>query len=186
MNNFEVPTFIQGENIDLLPLNLEHIKLYSKWKNDPKVRKYARNEFPLIIEDIKEFSKPHKEEIRKEVEFEIWHKKDKKPIGIGGLSRIDWYNRNANIFLEIGESNYWGKNIGTEASRMIIDYGFKELNLHKIYAGIYSPNKGSLKVAEKQGFKLEATLKEQMYVDGKYVDSIRYGIFKEEWMNRNK
>jgi len=186
MENSEIPTFIEGENVDLLPTNSEHIKLYIKWINNPKVRKYSRNVMPITIEDAKQWSQPTKDEVKKEVVFEIWHKKDKKPIGVGGLNHINWVNRNANIFLQIGDSNYWGKNIGTESSKMIIDYGFKELNLHKIYAGIYAPNKPSSHIAEKHGFILEATLKDEIYIDGEYINSFRYYMLKEDWSKRNK
>ena len=81
------------------------------------------------------------------------------------------------------DPDYWGQNLGTEAGKLIIDYGFKELNLHKITVTLFSPNKASVRVAEKIGFKHEITFQSGVYVDGKYIDALHYSIFKEDFMN---
>jgi len=178
--------FIMGENVDLVALNPDHIEFYNRWNNDPRVRRYSRNPLPRTIEDQKKWLFREQEGPKEHIAFEVWHKKDKRPIGIGGLGRINWLYRNANIWLSIGEPEYWNQNIGTEASKMIIEYGFNELNLHKIYAGVFSPNKGSLRCAEKDGFIPELIEKDACYVDGEYVDHHRFRLLKEEWLKLKK
>ncbi len=175
--------FLEGNIIDLCSINLEHVNLYTKWSNDPNVRIYSRNVIPWNLEEVKNWLEKQKEGIKTNVMFEIWHKKDDKPIGTAGLSDIKWFNRNANLYVDIGEPEYWGQNIAPEVSKLLIDYGFEELNLHKIYVGIYSPNKRSLRAAEKIGFKYEATLREQIYIEGEYVDELQFAIFKKDWLS---
>jgi len=182
----EIYTFIEGENIDLAPTNSEHVEIYAKWTNSEKIRKYARNEVPRTIEEMKKRHEPHNEGPKEHIGMEIWHKKDKKLIGIGGLNHINWYSRTANIFMQIGELDYWSQGIGTEAAKLIVDYGFMELNLHKIYAGVLSKNVGSWTCAEKVGFIQEATLKEEAYVDGEYLDVKKFYLLKNEWLNRKE
>jgi RimJ/RimL family protein N-acetyltransferase len=82
--------------------------------------------------------------------------------------------------VSIGELDYWGQNIAPEVSKLLINYGFEELNFHKIYTSIFSPDKRSLRVAEKIGFKHEGTLKEQIYIDGEFVNELRFAIFQNE------
>jgi len=183
--DFAAP-FIEGKIINLCPLNLEHVNLYTKWINDPDVRRYSRNIIPHGIDEVKKWFEPEKEGVKKDIIFEIWHRKDNKTIGTAGFSDINWFNRNTNLFAIIGESDYWGQDIGPEVGRLLVDYGFEELNFHKIYAKIYSPNKRSLRTAEKIGFKYEGTLKEQIYVDGEFVDDLRFAIFKRNWLNSKK
>ena len=173
--------FLEGELINLCPLNMKHANLYTKWSNDPDVRRYSRNTIPWSIDEVKKWSESGEERVKKNMVFEIWHRKDDLPIGTAGLGDINWFNRNANLFVTIGESEYWGQGIGVEVSKLLINYGFEELNLHKIYAGIYTPNKRSLRTAEKIGLKYEATLKEQIYVDGEFVDVVKFAIFKQDW-----
>ena len=175
--------FLEGNIIDLCSINLEHVNLYTKWSNDPNVRIYSRNLIPWNSEEVTKWLEQQKEGIKTNVIFEIWHKKDDKPIGTAGLSDIRWFNRNANLYVALGEPEYWGQDIAPEVSNLLIDYGFEELNLHKIYVGIYSPNKRSLRAAEKVGFKYEATLREQIYNKGEYVDEIIFAIFKKDWLS---
>ena len=93
----EVPVFIDGKIISFIPINLDHIKLFVKWMNNPRARKYARNVAPVIVEDIKKWFEPREGRIGRFIGFEIWHKKDKKPIGQVGLGPIDWINGWANL-----------------------------------------------------------------------------------------
>ena len=183
----EVFPFIEGERIDLVAGNSKWAPLSCKWQNDPKVRRYARNMWPITIEDVKKWFEPSPDRHTREfVVFTIYHKRDKRPIGFVGLGHINWVWRNANIFATIGEPEYWGKGIAIEANKLLIEYGFTELNLHKIYAGVFTPNKRSLRAAEKLGFEKEAILKEEMYVDGVYHDIHRFALFKRDWLKSNQ
>lgn len=179
-------SFIEGEKINLSPPNLDHVNLYTKWMNNPQVRKYMRYNIPQTIDEVKKLFEQKKEEVKRDIFFEIWHKKDNKPIGFVGFIRIDWFTRNAHIFYLIGDTDYWGQNIATEAGKLVVNYGFSELNLHKITARTFIPNKAALRVAEKIGFKHEITLKKEAYIDGEYVDLLNSVIFKDEWLNLGK
>ncbi len=175
-------TFIQGDIIDLVPLNSEHVNLYVKWENNPSVRIYSRNIIPHTIEDMKKFFKPSERGLKREISFEVWHKKDEKPIGFGEVADIDWYSQKAYLGLIIGEPEYWGQKIGEEATKLIVEYAFNELNLYKLQASINSANTGSWRCAEKNGFIREATLKKDSYVNGKYFDTYFYSLFKDDWV----
>ncbi len=65
---------------------------------------------------------------------------------------INWFNWIANLFYLIGEREYWGRGLASKSVNLIPDYGFKELNLHKIYGEVMSPNLASHRVLEKLGF----------------------------------
>lgn len=183
----DVFPFIEGERIDLVADNSKWINLICKWHNDPQVRRYSRDVMPQTIEEIKKrFESPPEKGPRDHINFVIYHKKDKRPIGTVGFGRINWINRNANIYGAIGEPEYWGRDIIGDASKLLINYGFTELNFHKIYAGIFDPNSRSLRAAEKLGFKKEAVLKDQMYVDGDYVDEHKFALFKKDWSEQKK
>lgn len=179
--------FIKGERIDLVAYNSKWVNLICKWRNDPQVRRYSRTIIPQTIEEIeKRFEVPPERAQRDHINFVIYHNKNKRPIGITGFGRINWINRNANIYGIIGELEYWGRGIIGEAATLLINYGFTELNFHKIFAGVFNPNSRSLRAAEKLGFKKEAVLKEQTYIDGEYVDEHKFALFKKDWSEQNK
>jgi len=183
----EVFPFIEGKIIDLVAQNSKWAELKCKWRNDPKVRQYSRNAWPRSLDDVKKrFEAVPDRHTRDSVGFIIYHKRDKRPIGDIGLNRIDWVSRHANIFAMIGEPEYWGKGIVGEAAQLVLKYAFTELNLHKVKAGVFTPNERSLRAAEKLGLNKEAVTKEAIYVDGKYHDIHKWGLTKKEWLEKNK
>lgn len=187
--NFESHAFpfIRGENLDLVPSSKEWVELMCKWSNDPDVRHYARNVLPNTLEDVKKWLEPHERNGAPEfIVMTIWHKKDKKPIGAAGLGDIKWFNRWANAFLQIGDKNYWGKGVATEATKLLLQYAFEEVNLNKVSGQIILDNIGSWKVAEKVGFKFEGVLEQEFYVDGKYKDTKRYSYTRDMWFKNKK
>ncbi|MEJ2249886.1 MAG: GNAT family protein [Candidatus Lokiarchaeota archaeon] len=185
--NFEKKafTFIEGQNLDLIPETSEWAHLYAKWLNDPEVRKFARGVLPLRVQYIKKRFEPNEQQGTPNfVVMNIWHKRDKKPIGIIGLGEINWFNRWANAFIEIGEKDYWGKGIASEATELLLQYAFEELNLNKVAGKVIIDNVGSWKVAEKVGFRFEGILEKESYMDGEYLDVKRYVFLKDDWFSR--
>lgn len=80
--------------------------------------------------------------------------------------------------------NYRGKGYATEASRLMINWGFRNLNLLKIFAKINEFDKGSIKVIKKLGFKYEGKLRKQVFMrfPKKWCNELNYGLLKEEWI----
>ncbi len=178
----DVFPFIEGRTIDLVAGNSKWANLVCKWMNDPKVRHYSRNMWPKTLEEVKKWFEPTPDrQMREFIVFTVYHKEAKRPIGSIGFNQTNWVSRNANIFLTIGEPEYWGKGIAGEASKLMINYGFTELNFHKIFASVFTPNSRSLRAAEKLGFEKEGVLKEEMYVDGQYHDIHKFALFKRDW-----
>lgn len=174
--------FLKGDRVDLVPTNKDHIKSYTAWLNNHKVRKFNRGVIPITPEQYKKWIEGEESgRVKDSFHLEIWHKKDKKPIGMIGFNHINWMNRNGNIGVFIGEPEYWGRDLCPEVVRLFLKYCFEELNLNKVNAEIFNINKRSYRCAEKSGMKLEGTLKSDAYIDGKYYNSRYYSILKREW-----
>ena len=174
----EPVVFLPGKIIDLVVKNIDHIRIYHRWVNDPVVRTYIGVDLPEALEVLKKEWFPDERD-EKSVWFEIWHKKDKKPIGLVGLFKISHTHRSAELGIFIGEPEYWGQSIGPEAAKLMIEYGFDTLNFHKIVANVNVPNTRSLKMCEKLGFIEEGHQKEMEFVNGEWHDIKWFGIFKE-------
>lgn len=179
-------TFIEGERIELLPIDSENVKIHARWENDPKARLYARNVFPVSPEELKKRLEQTQERPKRDIFFEIYHKELDKIVGFVEFHNINYINHAADLGVLIGEKEIWGKNLGTEATKLMIKYGFEELNLVRITASALRPNKGACRMIEKIGMKLELVLKNQTYFDGEYVDELNFCIFREEWEQTNK
>lgn len=79
--------------------------------------------------------------------------------------------------------DFWGKGFATESSNKMLEFGFNELNLNRIWAPVMSKNKASGKVMEKVGLTYEGTLKQDVLRWGNYEDVDVYGIFKKTMVN---
>ena len=179
-------TFIEGERIELLPFNPENVKIHARWANNPETRLYTQNVFPVSHEDLKKRLEQTQERPKRDIFFEIYHKELDKIVGFVEFRHINYINHAANVSVVLGEKELWGNNLGTEAAKQMLKYGFDELNLGKITAIALKPNKGACRMLEKIGMKLELVLKNQTYFDGAYVDELIFSICREEWEQTNK
>ncbi len=102
---------------------------------------------------------------------------------IGEISMwFNWQHGDAWIGIVIGERDYWGKGYGTDAMRLIVQYGFLEANLRRVSLALHSYNARALKSYEKVGFKLEGTMRSEILREGRRTDSYFMGILREEWL----
>ena len=109
-------------------------------------------------------------------------------VGNVCLTSINLINRTAEIGIVIGE-NVRNKGIGTKVLNIVMQHGFNRLNLQRLWLGTSSLNIGMQKAALKAGMKLEGSLKNALFTNGKYVDDQIYGIIKyryERYMDQNR
>ncbi|WP_405097112.1 GNAT family N-acetyltransferase [Oceanobacillus sp. FSL H7-0719] len=101
-------------------------------------------------------------------------------IGAGELNIRD-FNNNVGEVAYIVNPDYWGLGIATDVAKLLIDFGFKELKLHRIYATCDPRNIGSLKVLEKIGMIREGIIRENLLIKDGWRDSLLYSALKQEW-----
>ena len=101
-------------------------------------------------------------------------------VGITGLIlRTDVHRKSAEIGYWIGEP-YWNKGITSQAIKLLINYGFNNLDLIRIDTGVFESNKASCRVLEKSGFEFEGIFKKSIIKNGIIFNEMRYGIIKKE------
>ncbi len=74
----------------------------------------------------------------------------------------------------------WGNGFATDATRSIIDFGFNELKLHRISAAIGPDNEASIAVIKKLGFQYEGRLRDHVFTNGAWRDSLLYSRLASE------
>lgn len=92
---------------------------------------------------------------------------------IGLVLQEDVYKRSAELGYWIGEK-FWGKGIATKAVELILKYGFEELQLVRIYSGVFENNPASMKVLEKNGFQKEAIMRKAVFKNAVLMDEHLY------------
>lgn len=100
--------------------------------------------------------------------------------GIGFILQPDVYHKSAEIGYWLSEK-YWNQGIVTEAVKAITEYGFTQLDLERIFAGVFAWNQKSARVLEKAGYTLEGKLNKSIFKDGKLINSLLYAKVKEDF-----
>ena len=102
-------------------------------------------------------------------------------VGICALFNFDWTGRSAELGLTIGDPNFWGQGYGSEAVRLLTDYGFRYRNLRKIWLRVHGVNSRAQRTYRKFGFIKEGELRSHVYANGSYDSLILMGILRSEW-----
>jgi RimJ/RimL family protein N-acetyltransferase len=170
---------IEGRQVVLRDVQRADMENKVRWFNDPQVNKTLLLEDKLDLQrTLKWFDEHARDDSRKEF---IVESKQGESIGITGLLHINRRHGTAECYCIIGEKAYWGKGIGTEVHKLLVDWGFKNLGLNKIWADIRAENIAIIKVIERLGFKVEGTLRQERIIDGKRIDVVRIGLLRDEF-----
>ena len=103
-------------------------------------------------------------------------------VGMTGLLNIDRINHNAQLYITIGNKKYRGKHLPDEVIPLVLEYGFSELDLVKIYLYTLPNNDLARHVYERNGFHLDGILRKHVYCRGKQQDLYVHSILREEFI----
>ena len=169
---------IIGENLYLSPINKDDCEIYTKWLNDVKVSGNLGN-YKQMISLMSE--QKILEELAVGQTYAIVLNDNDKLIGNIGFNEIDNITRKASVGLFIGEKENRGKGYGAEALRLILDYGFKTLNLHNVMLIVHSDNERAIACYKKVGFREFGRRREATYKAGRYIDVVYMDILDGEF-----
>ena len=172
-----------GEKVYLSPRSVEDAEKYARWLNDFEIAKYLGNQFvkTINIENEKEYLLKQDSD---SYNFAIVDKETDELIGSTGLMNVNNINKTAELGIFIGDEDHLSHGYGSEAIKLLLDFGFNQANLNNIMLKAVGFNKRALKAYEKCGFKVFGTWPKADYVDGEYHDLIYMYILKEDFNSK--
>ena len=173
-----------GEKCYLSPIDLNDAEKYTEWLNDLEI---ITNLGPLYcgilnVEGEKEILK----DLSQKHNYSIIDIETNELIGNCGFLEIDNLNQIAEIGIFIGNKKFWDKGYGTEAMVLLMDYGFKALNLHNILLRVFSFNERAIKCYEKVGFRVIGKRREALKRGDKTFDAIYMDILYTEFYDKSQ
>lgn len=144
------------------------------WINDRNLVLFNSHYRPVSYQSHKDWfsSIQNKEDL---IIFGIRLIEANKLIGTCQLRFINFIDRNAELQIRIGDNECLGKGFGTEAVKLLVEFGFKDLNLNKIYLYVFNNNQRAINSYKKAGFSKEGILKDHSHIDGNYIDVLIMG-----------
>ena len=172
----ETSIALRGNRLNLRSLRPDDATpTYIDWLRDPEVMRYLESRFS---EQTPEGLASYIETTIADPDtyfLAIILAEGARHIGNIKLGPVERQHRRGDIGLIIGERDCWGKGYATEAISMLSSWAFADLGLHKLTAGAYGTNKGSIRAFIRAGFRVEARRPEHYLSDGAWVDSILLG-----------
>lgn len=169
---------MKGREIYLSPMREEDAAVYVGWMNDPLILKNIG--VPQMVYDV-----PMEEEWiranRSRNQFAIVKAGEDRLIGNCGIQEVDQRNQRAEVGIFIGHEKDRGKGYGKEALRLLLDFGFRQMNLHSMYLQVYSFNERAINAYKKIGFREAGRFRECYFADGMWHDKQIMDILRDEW-----
>lgn len=154
---------IASQRVVLQPLKeSDATEEYCQWLNDPTINRYLGTKGTTIA-GLKEYIKA-KNSNPNCLFLGIFFKEGQEHIGNIKLEPIDLKKGTATVGILIGNKDYWGRGLATEATKLLTDYAFSKLKLKKIDLAVDARNRPAIKVYQKAGFKVASIDKENQAV----------------------
>lgn len=176
---------LKGEQVGLRAIEERDLEPLRQWRNKPEFRRFFREYREISPEmqrawfDAKVLKDPNTRM------FAIERLADGALMGACGLCYIDPINQNADFSIYLGlDDLYIDDSYAPDAGQVLLDYGFGELNLHRVWCEIYAIDTAKQDFLPKLGFELEGRHKETHFTKGEWVDSLYYGLLSSNCQRR--
>jgi len=125
-----------------------------------------------------------KDQSRSRIILAIEDRKDHAFVGLVYLNNIDWFARNAEFGILIGERSRQGRGLAKDALALIAAYAFQTLNLHRLYLRVVASNKRARRLYHDFGFATEGLLRQHAFMNGRYQDVVLMGLLQRQFKTR--
>ena len=169
---------LMGNRLYLSPVCIDDAPMYVKWMNDKTVSENIGIDTKVsTLEGEKKWLLKNQNDYN----FGIVLKEGDELIGGCGFSQVDLIHLNGKLVIFIGDEQNRGQGYGKEAIKLLLEYGFNNLNLNNIMLMVYSFNTRAIKLYESLGFKKFGVRHKSYYFKNKFYDEIFMEILKEEY-----
>jgi RimJ/RimL family protein N-acetyltransferase len=175
-------SILEGEKVRLRPMQERDLSHFVQWLQDPEVRRWlAAIAEPPTLEDEFEWY----EGLRSNPDNVLWaiETVDGRLVGTVEL-RLTPAHRRAELGIAIMDKTAWSQGLGTDTVRLVVDYGFDELELNRIDLTTDEENVRGRRCYEKCGFVEEGLLREHRLIDGKFGNTVMMSVIRVEWLAR--
>jgi RimJ/RimL family protein N-acetyltransferase len=183
MDRAEPDLVVVGDRVALGPLRRDLAGDYARWMNQLEARRgldYRGVSTPESQEKwVDENVEKSAAGMPEVVEFTVYDRTDTTPVGTAGLLRIRHDQGNAEFAIVIGERR--GQGLGTEATRLVLDFAFNVLHLRNVMLETLAWNVAALTAYERAGFRRIGVRRGAVMAGGRPTDIVFMDAIAEEF-----
>jgi RimJ/RimL family protein N-acetyltransferase len=175
---------IKGKLTGLRAVENSDLEQLKHWRNLALYRRNFREVRELNDDNQQNWFQSLQNNSARDFMFSIVELKDEKLIGACGLLYINWIIRSADFSFYIGKDESYIDNNGyaEDAVNLLLNYGFNNLNLHKIWMELYEFDTSKLDLFKnKFNFKTDGTLRDNCFEDGRYWNSYIISLTENDY-----
>lgn len=172
-------SILEGERLRLRPVQPGDLPKFAEWLSDGEVRRWLAGLYePPTLQDEVEWY----EDSRANPDNVTWSIETLEGQLIGTTElRVSPHNQRAELGIAIQDKTEWDKGYGTETVRLLLEYGFDELELNRIDLTVAERNTRARRCYEKCGFVQEGLLRQHRIEEGEFGNTIVMAVLREEW-----
>jgi RimJ/RimL family protein N-acetyltransferase len=161
---------------------------FAGWDTDSEYMRQLDSgpHLPQRAGKIKEGIEKEQREEANSIAFIVRTLDDEKLIGFVAFDGINWQHGDTFVAIGIGDPAYRGNGYGTDAMRVMLRYGFMELNLYRVQLNVFSYNERAIKSYLKAGFVMEGRMRGMLLRAGQRWDSVYMSVLRDEWLQRKE
>jgi RimJ/RimL family protein N-acetyltransferase len=173
---------LRGERVRLTAVTKDDLPTMAGWWADADfLRLY--DSMPAFPQSVAQLAKRLEDSEQGKTNF-MWGIRplgNEKLLGLVELDGIIWPHGTSAVSIAIGEQAERSQGYGGEAMTLVLDFAFRELNLHRVFLTVFSYNRAAIAMYEKLGFTREGAHREHLQRDGQRFDMLLYGMLRREW-----
>ena len=174
------PLLLQGEKVGLALMRREDVPAIARWNQDLEFTANIGTPGEAHTLEMRQEAFDRNSRVRPDsVEFAVIRLAGRELIGFGGLFDIT-RALTASLFVGIGEREWRGRGCGTEATRLICEYGFFFRSLHNIKVEVNGYNLSAIKLYERLGFRTAGRIRGAIMLNGSRYDQVLMDLLRSE------
>lgn len=172
---------IKGKQLTLRAITQDDLPRYVAWLNDPEVTWHLKTMPPFNLDDeIDWYNRQHNDPSQLNLAIDL--NEGRQHIGSVSLMNINQRDQNAELGIVIGDKTQWGQGYGQEAITLLLQYGFLQLNLHRIYLRVDASHQAGIRCYTNCGFKEEGRMRHSTYHHGQFEDQLLMSVLRPEYL----
>lgn len=186
------PAFLRGDSVSLHTWEQADYEFYQEHRNEQTIRRPLTDVSPRNHAQVTEHFEEGDDDdgmvfLVCTGDEQAMRSGDEDELTRVGEVAIPWVNdpHGSGMLMYWAAPDQQGEGYIPKATSLLLDHAFGERRLHKIWAMVIEPNRPSQAVLEKLGFEREGHYRKETFYKGEYVDSYRYAILAEEWLEES-